>query len=183
MSVGRMKIMKLVGGMGLLLLLGLLPGTALAVEPSLWEFGLRGGMDATSVKESYAAGEVYLLRTLPWHTNLAGGTLTPRLDFGAGYLEADEDNGGWLAAGADVVWIVGAGVVEIEAGFRPAWLVDHRFGEDDFGGGIQFISHGGVALHLAPVVLSYRYQHLSNAGIYSKNDGLDLHLFGVGARF
>lgn len=181
MLTARMKVVKWIGGAGLLSLL-CLPATVLAAEPPLWEFGLRGGMDATSVRESYAAGEVYLLRTLPWHVDLAGGSLAARLDFGVAYLETDEDSGGWLAAGADVVWRAGR-VVEIEAGFRPAWLADHRFGEDDFGGGIQFISHGGIALHFAPVVISYRYQHLSNAGIYSENDGLDLHLFGVGARF
>lgn len=173
--------MKWIGGAGLLLLL-CLPATVVAEEPPLWEFGLRGGMDATSVKENYSVGEVYLLRALPWQVALAGGTLATRLDVGAAYLEANQDSGAWLAAGANVVWRAGR-VVEIEAGFRPAWLADHRFGEDDFGGGIQFISHGGIALHFAPVVLSYRYQHLSNAGIYSKNDGLDLHLFGIGARF
>lgn len=170
-------------GSGVLLWLLLLPLPVAAGEASLWEFGLRGGMEATGSKENYKAGEVYLLRALPWRTDLAGGVLTARLDLGVGVLEADNDGGGWLAGGADLVWQLADGRVEIEGGFRPTWLVDHSYGSDDFGGGMQFSSHGGIAVHIDPVVISYRYQHTSNASIYDDNDGLDLHLFGVGARF
>jgi hypothetical protein len=167
----------------MVLTLALLPVMARGAEPPVWEFGLRGGMEATGSEEQYRAGEVYLLRDLPWRGSLAGGMLAARLDLGAGYLEADNDCGGWLAAGADLVWQIVDGMVEVEAGFRPAWLIDHAYGGDDFGGGLQFSSHGGIALRLPPFVISYRYQHLSNAGIYEGNDGLDLHLFGVGAKF
>lgn len=161
----------------------LLPVSALAAAAPLWEFGLRGGMEATGSKENYMAGEVYLLRALPWRADLAGGALTARLDLGAGFLEADNDDGGWLAGGADLVYSVAGGLIALEAGFRPTWLIDHVYGSDDFGGDLQFTSHGGIALHLDPVVISYRYQHTSNASIYDDNDGLDLHLFGVGACF
>jgi hypothetical protein len=155
----------------------------MAAETPAWEFGLRGGMDATGSEEHYAAGEAYLLRELPWRTDLAGGVLASRLDLGAGYLESSGDDGGWLAAGADVVWIVGAGRLEFEAGFRPVYLFDHQYGDDDLGGALQFSSHGGIAFHLSRFTLGYRFQHMSNAGIYDSNPGINLHLFGVGAKF
>lgn len=167
----------------LLLLLLFLPGKAFAAELPLWEFGLRGGMDARGVDESFAAGEGYLLRALPWQVALGGGTLTARVDLGAGYLEAADDHGGWLAAGGDLVWLLGESPVAVEVGFRPAWLYDHNYGTEDFGGDLQFSSHAGVALRFSRLVVSYRYQHLSNAGIYDSNDGLDLHLLGVGTGF
>ena len=173
------KTVKWLGGCVLLLLLWW-PGRAAALES--WEFGLRGGMDATALDENYTAGEIYLLRTLPWQAELGAAKLLTRIDLGAGYLEAANDHGGWLAAGADLVCLLGGGA-EIEAGFRPAWLIDHIYGDDDFGGDLQFVSHGGIGLHAGHFVLSYRFQHLSNASIYNTNDGLDLHLFGVGARF
>lgn len=172
---------------GLLLLALSLPATALAAETSaaapLWEFGLRGGIDAKTVEESYSAGEAYLTRRLPWRVETGVGPLVTRLDLGAGYLKGAGDSGSWLAAGADVVWIVGSGPVELEAGFRPTWLTDHRYGEDNFGGDLQFSSHAGVALHLDRFVLSYQFLHMSNAGLYDENDGLNLHLFGIGVRF
>jgi len=156
------------------------PGTAVAAE---WELGLRGGTDATSVRENYRAAEVYLLYPLSWQAEVAGGKLRPRLDCGIGWIEAVGDNGGWLAAGADLVYALDALPLELEVGFRPTWLSNDDYGRDDFGGPLQFASHAGVALRLEPVTLSYRFQHLSNANIYEDNAGLDLHLFGCGVRF
>ena len=169
--------------LGVVMLVLWLPAAVIAAETPQWEFGLRGGTDATGVEESYFAGELYLLQPLPWRTEVPGGTLETRLDIGVSYLEGADDHSGWLALGGDLVWSIFDGLVDLEAGFRPAWLFDKRNGNDDFGGEVQFSSHAGVALHLAPMTFSYRIQHLSNAGLFDENDGLDLHLFGIGARF
>jgi hypothetical protein len=168
---------------GSLLLVFCLPWGVFAAELPPWEFGLRGGLDARGVDESFIAGEGYLMRALPWRTDLGGGTLTARVDLGVGSLEAANDHGGWLAAGGDLVWLPGESPFAVEVGFRPAWLCDHHYGKEDFGGSMQFASHAGIALRFSRLVVSYRYQHLSNAGIYDRNGGLDLHLFGVGAGF
>ena len=168
----------------ILLLLLMLPGVGLAAEMPAWEVGLRGGMEATGSDEHYKAGEIYLLRALPLRAETVAGPVLARLDLGVSGLEgADDDKGYLFAVGGDLVWVPGNGPVELEAGFRPAWLSDHRFGEDDYGGNLQFLSHAGIALRLPPLVISYRYLHMSNAGLYSENDGLNLLLFGVGATF
>jgi len=167
-----------------LVLLLALPVTGLAAEVPAWEVGLRGGMEATGSDEHYKAGEIYLLKALPLRAETGGGPVLARLDLGVGALEGAHDDKGYLVAvGGDLVWVPGAGPLELEAGFRPVWLSDHHLGEDDYGGGLQFMSHVGIALRLSPLVFSYRYLHMSNAGIYSENDGLNLHLFGVGATF
>jgi hypothetical protein len=171
--------MKWLSG-GLLLLLLWLPGP---VAAATWELGLRGGTDATGSAHSYSGAELYLLYPLDWQAAVAGGTLRPRLDGGVGWIEATGDHGGWVAAGADLVYALDGLPLEVEAGFRPLWFPDHRFGKDDFGGGLQFASHAGVALRLPPFVLSYRFQHISNGGIYDENSELNLHLFGIGASF
>jgi len=167
---------------GLLLLLWL-TGTALAAESPTWELGLRGGTDATGAIHSYNVAELYLLYPLPWQTEVGGGALRSRLDCGIAWLEAVGDSGGWLAVGADLVYALHTLPIELEIGFRPVWFPDDHFGRDDFGGPAQFASHAGIAVSLSPVVVSYRYQHLSNGGLYDENSGLDLHLFGIGARF
>lgn len=158
-------------------LLGL-PAAAMAAE-----LGVRGGTDATGSTRNYSAAELYLLYPLPWQWDAAGGSLRPRLDGGVTWIESGGDHGGWLAAGADLVYTTGGLPFELEAGFRPAWLVESEYGREDFGGSIQFISHVGATLRFSPFALSYRFQHLSNAGIYGENPGLNLHLFGIGASF
>ncbi len=175
--------MRLLAG-SLFLVLMMLPGVGVAGAAPAWEVGVRGGMDATGSNEHYEVAELYLQRDLPWRAETGLGPVLTRLDLGAAYLEgAGSDGGAILSAGADIAWRPANGPMELEAGFRPAWLTDHRYGDDDYGGGLQFLSHVGVSLRLGRFVLGYRYQHMSNAGIYSENDGLNLHLFGVGGTF
>ena len=162
----------------------LLPMAALAEGGPAWEIGARGGMEATGSDEQYQVGELYLLRNLPWRAETTLGSVLTRLDLSASYLEgADDDEGFLVGVGGNLVWLPGNGPVELEVGFRPAWLSDDVYDEDDYGGALQFLSHAGVALRLDRFVIGYRYQHMSNAGIYNENDGLNLHLFGLGGRF
>jgi hypothetical protein len=168
----------------LLVLLLLTPAAVSAEDLTSWEFGMRGGGDATGLNENYTVAEVYLLRELPWQLDFEGGAvLRARADAGVGYIEASDDEGGWLAMGGDLVLGLFDGTLEFEAGFRPAWLKDHKYGDDHFGGEMQFASHAGATVVYRQLTFSYRFQHMSNAGIYDHNPGLDLHLVGLGARF
>lgn len=71
----------------------------------------------------------------------------------------------------------------VAAGWRPVWLFESELGGEDFGGPVQFSSHIGAAVNLYHVVLSYRYQHISNASLYNSNPGLNFHLIALGLRF
>ena len=56
----------------------------------------------------------------------------------------------------------------------------------DLGSAFQFGSHAGVGARFGPknaFDLSYRYQHLSNAGIKEPNDGINFHILRLGYRF
>lgn len=166
-----------------LLVLALLPALARAFDTTT-EVGVRGGTDASSVAENYAAGEVYFLQDLPWRKALRPGMqLHARFDSGVGYLSAASARGGWLAVGGDVVLSLMDGLWQIDGGLRPTWLLRDEFGKDDYGGPVQFASHAGVTLKLGAFSLSYRFQHLSNASLYDENPGLNLHLFGLGMRY
>lgn len=162
------------------------PVSTMAETTPAMEVGLRGGFDVgrNSVDEDYDAVELYFLRGLPWGSRLIrNATLSTRFDLGATYLEGGDDEGAMLAAGVDLVLSSPNGSLQLEAGFRPTWMFDHEYGDDDFGGGMQFTSHAGLTLYWQPVALSYRFQHTSNAGIYDENPGLELHMFGLGYRF
>ena len=150
------------------------------------EIGVRGGADDSGHKigESYVAAEIYLLKQLPWGTKIGEQTtLTSRFDIAATYMKANGDESGMLAVGADLVLGLWDGYMEFEIGFRPTWMLDHEYGDDDFGGGLQFTSHVGLAINRQSMVFSYRYQHMSNANIYDLNPGLNLHMVGLGYRF
>ncbi len=168
----------------LLCLLLYLPFTALAQARLPLEFGIRGGLDAAGTHESYAVQEIYISTDLPWHLpveSFAG--LSVRLEAGAAQFEVNGDSGHWLAAGGVLVYRSFGERLEFEAGWRPTWLPDYKFGSDHFGGQVQFSTHAGVAFVWQQTRWSYRFQHTSNAGFYADNPGLDLHMFGVGFRF
>ena len=149
------------------------------------EAGARGGVDnSNNLEKNYTAAELYFLKNFPWTLQLGKQTiLSSRFDAGATYLNASGDKGGMLAAGGDLVLGFWNGGLELEVGFRPTWMFDHTYGDDDFGGGMQFTSHAGIALGWQNLVLNYRLQHTSNAGIYDDNPGLNLHMIGLGCRF
>lgn len=145
---------------------------------------MRGGKEAFTPVTDYEAGELYFLSSMPMQKAFSSDTkLYPRLDVGVGHLHADSQSSGWLAVGIDVVLSILGGAWELEGGFRPVLLFEHRFGMDDFGGPVQFSSHAGVTYNWNRFVLNYRFQHISNANIYEHNAGLELHLVGVGMRF
>jgi hypothetical protein len=83
---------------------------------------------------------------------------------------------------------------EISSGFAPFSEVGvggHLLSEDvigkrELGTGFQLASHIGVGLGFGEkgrYELAYRFQHLTNAGIKSPNNGLDLHLLSFGYHF
>ena len=129
----------------------LLPVCAAAgAETPSFEVGVRGGADVSkhNLDESYGTAEIYLLKQLPWGATFGGhNRLSSRFDCGAAYLEAGDDEGAMLAAGADLVLGLWDDRVEFEVGFRPTWMFDHDYGDDDFGGGMQFSSHAGLAIN------------------------------------
>lgn len=164
-------------------LLILLPSVCLALAMTM-EFGIRGGVDDASLEENYSSAEVYYLRNLPWQKEIAPGVrVYTRLDVGATFLNGDSQDGGWLAAGGDIVFSLMDGAFELEAGWRPAWMFEHEYGGDNLGGGLQFISHAGASVNMGRAAVNYRFQHISNAGLYDENPGLDMHVFGFGMRF
>jgi len=161
----------------------ILPTLSWALATTM-ELGVRGGTHANGLDENYTAGEVYYLYTLPWQKELGSGRkVYARIDAGAGYLYTDARRGGWVAAGGDLVLSLLDGALELECGLRPTWLTEDEFGDDNFGGPVQFSSHVGLTYNIGNTALSYRYQHISNAHIYDENPGLDLHLVGLGVRF
>lgn len=173
--------MKLTVGK-LLLALGVMLLPAM-VQASDLEFGLRGGFDAAGNEENFSLIEATLQKTATWQKELGVGVLKPRWNASVGYLEADAESAALLSVGGDLVYEVAAGLLAFDVGLRPMLLSSHSFDEEDLGGVLQFGSHAGVALNIDRFSLNYRFEHFSNAGLYDRNPGVNMHLIGVGAKF
>jgi len=58
------------------------------------------------------------------------------------------------------------------------------FGDQAIGSPLQFGLYAGASYHLGRgVQLSYWYRHLSNAGLFRPNPGLEMHFLGLSYHF
>ncbi len=74
--------------------------------------------------------------------------------------------------------------VTLNGSVCPTFISRPDFGTKNFGSNAQFTSSGGLDFDLGSEFrLSYRFQHMSNAGLSIHNPGLNLHMFGVSYAF
>ncbi len=107
-----------------------------------------------------------------------------RLEGAVGALENDDDAIGRVAFGPTFSLRPPGAAWQIEAGVRPSYLFDRRFGDVDLGGRWQFDSHLGLRFDLGSrMSLAYRIQHISNADLYDENPGIDMQSLELGYRF
>jgi len=103
-------------------------------------------------------------------------------------------SGGWLGdAGVDAaIGTLGASVLfsrknfpfSFEGGSSPTLTSEHAFPDRNLGGPFQFTTHVGVNWEVtAHVRLGYRFQHMSNADIYTLNPGLNMHMLALSYLF
>ncbi len=156
-----------------------------AGEFSLESAGARGGFSESSGTEDFYQAEAFANWNLPWGWDLGKEWhLQSRADFSLGWLG---DNGHDAAIGTSGLSLVLGRQrlpVLLEGGVSPTLLSQHEFGDKNFGTDFQFTSHVGLNWDFARHWrLSYRFQHMSNAGLASPNPGLNMHLFGVSYLF
>lgn len=151
-----------------------------------WQMlGLRAGISDNRNEEDFKQYEAFGAWNLPWSWGLGSDwSLTP-------YLEA---NAGLLTGGGESAFVgsIGPGLyftglrdkISIYLGVNPTIISRHEFGDDDFGGPIQFTSHIGIDFNIAQhLAIGYRLQHMSNFVFYHPNPGLNLHLIEATYRF
>ena len=169
---------------GLLAALGLV--AAMAASPAgADEIGVRIGA-GIGTGNGFNSQEVY------WRPS----ALAPRLGDPRGWHVAayTEFNAGRVSRGGESMYNAGTGLggwltnpgvpVSFGIGTGPTYISERSLGGRDFGGHWQFTSHAGIRLRLAEqLTIGYRVQHTSNAGLYSRNDGYDIHALEVRLNF
>lgn len=141
--------------------------------------GLRAGLSTTDGSEDFKQYELFATYGLPWSWELTPGWfLSTRINLSAGALRGGGDTGFIGSAGPSITLSMVQDRILLDGGISAALLSEHKFGQENFGGPIQFISHVGISFKLSDNLgVGYRFQHMSNASIYDRNPGLELHMF------
>ena len=166
-----------------LLVLALYHASPARAEEGWGPFGIRGGIDADSKEQNSTQFEAFGEYQLPWSLRSKGGWgFSTQVALTAGVLKSQGEYGFVGSLGPSfAIGNPDRFPLELDLGISVALLSRERFGSRDYNGIEQFISHGGVIYHInRHLGLSYRFQHMSNAGFNgSPNPGLNLHLFGI----
>lgn len=145
-------------------------------------FGVRGGFAADGKDENATQAEGFVVVQLPWSLrNRAGWGVSTNVELTAGALRSQGEYGFVGSLGPTFGLGNPSFPLEIDLGISIALLSRDRFRERDYNGIEQFISHGALIYRLNEQVgLSYRFQHMSNAGFNgTPNPGLNMHMIGI----
>jgi len=173
----------------LLLILAPIPGRAFGLE--LASAGIRASFSSERVlgKESldafreYDVWGAFRLPSLAYDST--HGSVRTRLLASAGYLEG----GGSGALAVSVLPLVTFGTHDgrflVDLGAGLAVLSQSKFGQQDFGGPVQFALTFGASVPLyRQFGVGYRFMHYSDAGAYGSDTvGADMHMLELVYRF
>ncbi|SMC24456.1 Lipid A 3-O-deacylase (PagL) [Desulfacinum hydrothermale DSM 13146] len=159
----------------------LVPARLPAAEKLQFGMAVRSGFTAIKKEETFHIQDLVAFHTLPWDwTWKDGWYLNTFWEIHFGLLSAAGEDRVLFSTGPALSLQTPWKRVSIVFGLRPAFLEDHVFGRENVGGAFQFTEDLGVDLELLKgLSVGYRFQHLSNAGIYEHNPGLDFHVFEV----
>ena len=177
-------------------LLGLIvfiPQHSIAGDVSLLSIGPRYGFSRNEPvlgkrqTESFEVFDLAATFKLPWSSPLGKSpwSAETRLITSAGALTGAGDTGFIGTFVPDVALTGWNSLVSLDAGVGLAFLSQHQFGVQDFGGPVQFVLTVGLQVNpLSHLLAGFRFQHCSDAAMYgSESLGVDLYLIEVGYRF
>lgn len=160
------------------------PGNARADE-DIWDVGLRGGWSFNGGEESFNQVDIHTAHRLPRHWELWDGiNLDSRFVTALGVLNGGGDTGLLGSLGLETVIGGDDNAFEVRVGCAATLMSDYTYGDEDFGGPFQFTSHIGLEYAFRESMSAMvRVQHMSNAGIYSSNPGVNLVMIGLRYQF
>jgi len=154
-----------------------LPSMAVAADTN-WTVGVRGGGSWLDTRQNFRQYEVFASYRLPWKFHLLPGVLlTTHLETTAGALTWKGETGFVGSFGPEVALEFFKSRFWIRGGSSVTGLSENVYGDHDLGGPFQFTSHVGFGFRVIDHLgIGYRFQHMSDAGIYNNNPGLNMHM-------
>lgn len=164
----------------------LFPGNAIGGRSS-WEAGLRAGWSFSDDDESFDQYELCASYGLPWSWQWGRAIqVDTHLTVAVGILDGGGDSGVAGSLGFEFVFGSSSGrfPLEIRAGSALTLISEDEYGEEDLGGPLQFTHHISLYYWFLDYLSAVaRVQHMSNAGIYSENPGVDIIMLALVYRF
>jgi hypothetical protein len=147
--------------------------------------GLRVGGSPTSRSHNFHSADAAVNWYLPWDWDLGKRwRLVSRLDSSAGWLGDPGGNAARIYVGVALLGRREGFPLSFEGGVGPMVITETDFGTKDFGIPFQFTGHLGLNCDVSTRVrLSYRFEHMSNAGLGTPNPGINLHTLGISYLF
>lgn len=143
------------------------------------QYGVRTGINDSHKKDlDLSVFEIYL-RTVPPIYSPADNFFSPlNISFEAaiGLLHDKANSALLFSMGPSVNLISFKNIFSVSTGIKPTILTNHFFNNFDLGGTLNFKSH--IAANVSPnkkIIIGYRFEHISNAGLYEKNPGVNFH--------
>ena len=162
-----------------------------AKDVELLALGVRGGMNFKEAglqpgeKEDFEQFEVLAIMGLPWERKYSSGwELRWQLRGTAGALRGAGNTGFITTLTSGLALRKPSWRLILDGGVGGALISKWEFGRQDIGGPFQFIAHGGVGVQVTRnIVVGWRFHHMSDATIYGKSRGVDLHMLEVSYYF
>jgi hypothetical protein len=147
--------------------------------------GVRGGATFMGDAGNFQQVDVYVARYLSWTWGPNDGlNLKPRWEGSAGWLDNNGREGFVGTTGPVLELREGKFPVTLEGGVSLSALSRSDFPDRNLGGWFEFTDHLGLDWHVTKeFTVGWRYQHMSNAGIYKHNPGLNLQMISVSYAF
>lgn len=151
-----------------------------------WSIGVRAGISAkrtdNEIFQLYeGVADFALPQRYRWRS---GWQLRTGISIHAGVMHAGGQTGVIAAVGPNAKLDLPGGIVFLTAGARAGLMSRHTYGDADLGGPFTFETDLGISANLGRnLSAGYRWQHLSNAGIYNENPSINLHALEITYRF
>lgn len=162
----------------------LLPSAGVAASSSMDVSG-RVGFDVFSDVETFDLYEVSgRMLFSPYVTWGHGWSLRPALVGAVSLLHAADDTGFMAGMGPQLELTFPWKPLTAFATLRPSGLSEHEYGREDLGGWFILAMDIGARIDIGGrIMVGYAWEHLSNAGIYDNNPGLNFHVVELGLKF
>jgi len=151
------------------------------LQAQVTSIGFRTGINTFHLKNRFRQFEIFVDMDLPYHKNVSeGALLQTKFEVTGGILQNFSQNGLIFSAGPGFELNIIRGVSLIDAGISPTFITRHSFTTNELGGLFNFTSYTGI--YFSPfnfLIAGYRFQHMSNAGIYPQNPGVNLHIIEI----
>lgn len=147
--------------------------------------GVRGGASFGKNPGNFQEADVFTGIYLPWLWGYQNGlNLKPRVEGSVGWLNNEGDSAFVGTLGPVLELRKGNFPVTLEGGVSLSALSRSDFPQRNLGGWFEFTDHAGLNWHITKsITLGCRYQHMSNAGFYRHNPGLNLVMLSFGYAF